>query len=338
MKRLLAIAACALSVANCYCAELFENGTLRPITLFDPIPANDTIGGYPIFQGDGKWTFSRGKDYTSTRGTKLASIQMAQFEYGVLFATQIVEANTNTGDGASWNGSPCAPGHLVMKDKGRGREDHCLTIDPIAHTVGAGSVTMLSLKLTNTASASRLYNITLLLNPELLGVKGTGVGDWTPESLKAQPYKQAFMEKLTAWAEKLLDASIKALDYSKPQDVFSQIPSFRTLVPIPSVYVGEKYSVSFLSALEDIKHRAGFAAVAFSPQADYKTRNGTAWGFANQLDADKKALENCESGRTAGTPPCKLVKFEELGIAPLPAAKPTTSVVVESPVPVAQKL
>ncbi|APW41550.1 hypothetical protein [Rhodoferax saidenbachensis] len=323
MKHWCIAAVLALNLTQGMAGELFPDGKLRPILLGDAIPAAETMGGYPIFAGDGKWTFVRGSDSTSSRGTKLASLQMSQFESGVLFATQIVDVAVSTGDGAFWNGSPCTPtGHLVMRNKGFGREDHCLTIDPVSHAVGPTMVTMLSIKLTNTGSTSRLYNITLLLNPDLLGIRSTGVGDWTPETLKAQPRKQAFMDKLTAWAESLQAASIKAMDYSKPQDVFAQIPSFRTLLPVSAANADQKYSIGFLSGLEDLKWRPNFKAIAYSQLGDYRTTWKSAWNYPSQPEADKKALDNCESGRPAAAPPCKLFTLEEQTAVVAPEAKP----------------
>jgi hypothetical protein len=322
VKKWCIAAVLALNLTHGMTGELFPDGKLRPIVLGDPIPAGDTIGGYPIFQGDGKWKFARSGEAVSSLGTKTAAIRMTQFESGELFASQTVEVALGTGTGAYWNGSPCAPGHLVMRNKARGQEDHCLTIDPASHTVGKTPETVLAIKLTNTGSASRLYSITLLLNPDLLGFRSTGVADWSPEALKAQPHKQAFMDKLTVWAEGLLDASIKAMDYAKPQDVFAQIPSFRSLMPVPAAYADQKYSLGFVSSLEDMKWRPNFKAVAYSQVGDYNMRYGTASNHANQADADKKAMDKCKSLRPASAPPCKLLLLEEKTAAASVETKP----------------
>jgi hypothetical protein len=321
-----ATAALALCmVLSAHSAELIDGGKLVPIKYAEPIPSGSTIGGYPIYPGDGKWIFTRGSTSTSTRGTQMASLQMSQYEGADLLATQIVDVTTSTGDGAMWAGSPCAGNHLYVKNNGSGRVDHCLTMDAVAHTVGDKAVTMFLFKVTHSSSASRFYSMTLLLNPYLLGYRGTGPADWGSDVLQVQTDKKAFVDKLSNWGEKLLDASMNVIDFSKPQDVYGKIPSFKTLLPVPAAYADAKFGMGFLSVLDDLKHRPGFAAVAYSPTTDYKTRHGWQSGAESQAVADKKAMENCESGRLSTSPPCKLVNLVELGITTLLPAQPSNT-------------
>lgn len=289
-------------------ADLFEDGKAKEIPFRTPLQAGDTAGGYTLYPGEGKWQFEKASATTATGpgAIVLGSIIAKQDEAGTLFARLFATVNLTQGEGRSWSGSPCGPGHLVMRNKGRGREDNCMTIDPIAVSIGDKQVTMLSIRLTNTGNAGRYYTTTLQLNPALLGVRDTGVGDWNEEVVKSQPYKQAFVAKLGAWAEKLQDASIEAFGFSQPKDTFKNVPSWRTLLSVPESLGQEQHSWSFLSAAEDIKNKAGSKALAYSMQGEGKTRWGNAWAQTSQEVADKLALANCENGRAPSSPVCKL--------------------------------
>ena len=299
-------------------ADLFEDGKLRPIKLDDPIVQTDTIGGYAIYPGEGLWKFVRGSESTSTGSgdnVKIGYIHISQSEGNALFARQLITANLQQSDIRSWGGSPCATGHLVMRNKGRGRADGCMTIDPIMVNVGNTPVLMLSIVLTNSGSGGRFNRTTLDINPALLGVRNTGLGDWTPEYVASKPHRKAFMDKLTAWAEKFQDSSIEAFGYSKPQDAYNEIVSLRTLLPVPADLVSAKRSLEFLSVVEYLQYVKGYAALAFSPKGDYKTQWEYVSDKPSQEEADKLALANCESKRATSLPACALYKIP---VAPIP--------------------
>lgn len=291
-------------------ADLFEDGKAKDVSFRTLLEASDTIGGYTMYPGEGKWRFEKTSTSTATgpSATILGSLIATQEEAGTLFARLLVTTNLTQGDGRSWAGSPCAPGHLVMRNKGRGREDNCLTIDPISLNVGNKQVTMLSVRLTNTASGGRYYTSILQLNPALLGFRETGVGDWSEQVVGSQPFKQAFMGRLTAWAEKLQDATYAAFDFNKPQDSFKDIPSWRSLLPVPAELADKKFSWSFLSAIEDIHHnKAGFKALAYSHKG--YTHWGSAFKYASQELADEAAMTNCKKNLKADAPECQLYSF-----------------------------
>lgn len=291
-----------------YAADIFEDGKARDIAFATPLQASDTLGGYALYPGEGKWLFEKTNSTQSTGPSTivLGSVLAKQDEAGTLFARLYVTANLNQGEGRSWSGTPCGPEHLIARNKPRGREDNCMTIDPAVLAVGEKQVTMLSIRITNTAGSGRYYTTLLQLNPALLGFRDTGLGDWNAEYIKTQPFKQAFLAKLTAWAEKLQDATNVAFSYNKPQDAFKDVPSWRELLPVPEALAQQKHSWGFLSAAEDIKNKKGYSALAFSPQGDYKTRWGNAWAQGSQELADKVALANCENGRAPSSPVCTL--------------------------------
>ena len=290
---------------NLFATDLFPEGVLREIKAGDFIQQTDTVGGYPIFQNDGNWKFLSGKAYTSSGGVepiKMGTMQLDYYLSGYLVARQNISVNTGGGGNSNWTGSPCSPGHLVIRDKGRGKQDNCMTIDAQVVTVGATPTTFLNVTFTNSGSAGRYYRITLSINADLLGIRSTGIGDWTEEELKAKPYKKEAIDKLTAWSEQIQDASIRAFDFGKPQDVYIKMPSFMTLLPVPVNLVGQKRSISFISAVEHLRHVDSITSIAYARYEDYKG----AWGYVtdqpSQEAADTAAVARCESIRSINRP------------------------------------
>lgn len=298
-------------------ADLFPEGNLRDIKSGDFIQSIDVVGGYPIFQNDGKWKYSTGRASTSTGGSDTVKMGTVQLEYlsgGYTLARQNISVNTTSGSNSYWSGTPCSSGHLVIRDKGRGRQDNCMTIDAQSVNTGSTATTFLNIVLTNSGSGGRYYRINLSINPDLLGIRNTGLGDWSEEELKAKPYKKQAIEKLTAWADHIQDASIKAFDYSKPQDVYMQILPIMTLLPVPEDLVGQKRSISFISAVEHLRHVETIKSIAYSPWEDYKG----SWGFVTEQPsqelADKAAIAKCENNRTTNrpdAPPCEVYRLTD---------------------------
>jgi VHL beta domain len=107
---------------------------------------------------------------------------------------------------------------------------------------------------------------------------------------------------LTAWAEPLQDGSIRAFDYSKPQDVYAKIPSLMTLLPVPGELAGQKRAFGFLSAVEHLRHQPAFSSIAYSRYGDYKGAWSVASGQTTQEIADATALANCETYRKTNKP------------------------------------
>jgi hypothetical protein len=303
---------------NTFAADLFEDGKLRPIKSGDLIQATDTIGGYPIYQDDGGWKFVSGKESSSTGGQgpiKMGSVLLDYAPNNYLLARQSLFASVDAGSANnSWGGSPCSMDHLVIRNKGRGRQDNCLTIDPKIVTMGTNPTVFLTIVLTNAGSNGRYYQLSLYVNADVLGVRGTGLGDWTKEELEAKPYKKEAMDRLTVWAEQLQDASIKAFDFSKPQDVYAKMPRVMTLLPVPEDIAGQKRSISFLSAVEHLRHQPAFSSIAYSRYEDYKGAWSFVTGKASQEMADAGALAACEASRKANkpdAPTCEIYKIKD---------------------------
>jgi hypothetical protein len=307
-----------------FAADLFPDGKLRQINAGDQILASDTVGGYPIFQDDGRWKFVRGRESSSTGGSspiKMGSVLLDYFQGTSLLARQSVLASLNGGGMASsWTGSPCSPDHLIVRNKGQGMQDNCMTIDPSIVTLGTVPSLFLTIVLTNSGSSGRYYQLSLLVSAELLGVRNTGLGDWTKEAIAAKPQKQKALERLTAWAEQLHEGSIRAFEFAKPQNVYERIPSLMSLLPVPNDLAGQKRSISFLSAVEDLRYQPTFSSIAYSPWEDYRGNWSSVNGHSTQETADAAALANCETNRKINRPNAPLCETYRLK-----AEKPSSS-------------
>jgi hypothetical protein len=79
-----------------------------------------------------------------------------------------------------------------------------------------------------------------------------------------------------------------------------------TLMTVPDDLRGGEFSLGFLGAVEDLKNKSGFKAIAYSKNGPGATRWANAWSQATQDDADKRALDSCERERAPSRPPCRL--------------------------------
>ncbi len=299
---LILLATCKVALSQ----ELFINGKLRPISPGSLITQNDTIGGYPIYQDDGRWTFVSGRESESTGSSqpiKMGTILLDYKEGTYLLARQSITASVSTGGlNSHWTGSPCSGEHIYTRNKGSGTNDNCLTINPFIINIGSKPTIFFNITSTNTASNGRYYKLTVYINAELLGLRDTGTGDWSKEEIKYKPHKQEIINRLISWSEQLQDGSIKALDYSKPQDVYNKMPSLMSLLPTPPDLANKKYSASFLSAVEHIRHQPKFSSIAYTHYDDYKTGWHFFTGRPTQEVADEAALNMCESTRKNSRP------------------------------------
>ena len=233
MKKSIVVFVLVLAAIQSYGADLFQDGKLRDIKKGDLIVSTDTIGGYPIYQDDGRWQFASSalSQSTGTEIIKMGEVFLDYYQGSEMLARQWLKATLTSGSIGNWNGTPCSPDHMVVRNKGRGKQDNCMTIDPRIINVGATPTLFLTIALTNTGSMGRYYRLNLSVNASQLGIKNSGVGDWTKEDLKVDVKKQEVLDRLTKWAELLQDASIQAFDFSKPQDVYAKIPLLTSLLP-----------------------------------------------------------------------------------------------------------
>jgi hypothetical protein len=308
-----------LWVGQSQSSELFPNGVLRNIAYREVIEQDVTIGGYPILLAGEKWQFEKGKAGSSTGGKsqiKMGSVTLVHFEGTKLFAMQSIAATTESGSNTYWSGEPCSPNHLVIRQAKKAiREDHCLTIDPMSTSVGNKPVTLLNVVITQSGSQGRYYQVAFGLNLEMLGFLDSSAAAWTEISIKEDKRKAKLLEKVTLWAENYFSFSNELINYTKPSpNLFEKVPPYRDLVPSPLGLKEEKYSVEFLSALEDISNRVGNSSIAFSRYKDHITPHGYAYGMGTKEMADKLAIDNCEKMRPVEAEKCTLFDLTQAQI------------------------
>lgn len=286
-------------------ADLFlEDRKLRPVAQGDALLTSDTVGGYAIYPGEGKWKFQDGKADMVLGPTTfwMGNLAMVHKEGEQPVAWQYLSANLNRShDTPGWRGGPCAAEHLVKKTVRYGNAESCLTIDASQNQSGA---LFFWVGVTNTAAAGRYLHHRLALVADLFGYRGTGSADWSQASLQVNPRRKEFIATLTAWGDKLQAASAKAFETGQPADAFKDMPSYMSLLFVPEELRGSDFSLSFISAVEDLKNKEGFKAIAYSKSSPGSTRWGNSWSKATQDDADKQAVATCERERAASRPPC----------------------------------
>lgn len=227
--------------------DLFVDQKPAHFVQYAHLDPSSTIGGYPIYQGDGDWrVIDVVPSQTNTISGDAESIKMGIAGFiqpalqGGNLASMWVRANlTTTGMNQYMTGSPCGGTHLVTVNHISGRDDNCMTID-----VGTPSATDLHvshfwIRITQNRSAGRSYHMDLRLNASALGFANTVPADWSTDALGAVPSRKMFIDNLQQWAGLLQNGAIRALDFSKPADAFSKVPPLRSLLPTPQAIANQ---------------------------------------------------------------------------------------------------
>lgn len=216
--------------------DLFEGVKPREFAVNTPLPADSTIGGYAIYQGDSKWrVISNKAGNPNNFGVSYGTVRLLQYEGGVYAAEMATTVNLNqSARGFYLTTNFCAGEHLVKVELisfqgNEGTTENCLTVDPYVATVSNRQITTLSIKVTNTQSAARLYQIHMLINPAVLGFPGTAASDWTIEEMAKNPERKQFIDRVTLLGKQLQGATKEAIAFSKPKDAFKAVPSWKAL-------------------------------------------------------------------------------------------------------------
>ncbi len=313
MKKILCTLLSPLLCAHLCAAELFPDGQPDAYQQQSPLENPSTVGGYAIYPGQGDWRIaSLALQKTGALGTaealSLGTVALEQFgpggEWlaGMWLAANLVNVSTNQ----YMTGSPCSGGHLIAVNKGRGRDDNCLTVDPDRAQIGGRTVPLMLVRISQAKSAGRLYKVALALNMELLGFPDARPEDWTAQAVQTSPQRKAVVEQLQQWAEALQDGSARAIDFSKPQDAFAKVPSYLTLMQVPANLADGTFPQAFQAAVLATRDKPGFKAIAYSRISPQNFRWQNRYGMGDQESADRQALESCESGRPASAPQCRL--------------------------------
>ncbi len=302
-------------------ADLFNGDKPMEFTKGSLLAPGTTVAGYPVFNANGEWRLQNvtastasTTGQTTSQGSGLGFISLSQNEAnGDWFANLLLLVSTAPSGGNVYaTGAPCGGFHMVAVNKGEGKDDNCLTIDAANFQSGSRFITYFNVVVTQTRSGGRRYVMTLQLNAEMLGFRETAPSDWNnADSLQLSPSRVAFVSNIKKWAELLQNGTENALVYSKPQNIFDGIPSYRTLLPVPSDLADGSFSQSFIGAVESTKYKPTFRAIAYTKLSPGRVKWSNDYGRASQEAAEKVAFENCEKGRASNTEPCKLYNMDK---------------------------
>lgn len=234
-------------------ADVFDRYEPRTHNLLERLEANATIGGYPIWNGEGKWRLVEIKRSDST-GTAMSvpmgRVTVIQTENKQFVAAMDVNANLAQGTASDWTDEPCKRDDLLFKASlgGAFTNINCVTLnhladyqrnpggkfaEAIAEVRSQGieiPPTVLLITATRYSSNLRRLQVKLILNPEIEGFERTneswGRSPWRKSQALKDPKKRAFIDSLSAWSVNFA----KALDqaFEKKIDAFSSIPTWRT--------------------------------------------------------------------------------------------------------------
>lgn len=246
--------AALLATQVCSAAELFPKNLPRPYEVADKLESDATMGGYPIWAGEGKWRVAelvRSDSTGSAASVPLGAARFFQTEGKNFVAAMEVRSNLQSGSGF-WMGEPCKRDDMLFKSQlAGGREDNCVTINHITRYMsnpGGKSAevyamlreqgvdippTVIQVVFTRNAQNLRTVAYTLWINPELSGLSREtepewGRNPWNKTMSFKDPAKKQYIDALTVWATNFQKRMNDALD-QKP-DAFAGSPSWR-IVP-----------------------------------------------------------------------------------------------------------
>lgn len=213
--------------------DLFPGGKAQPIERFAEVPAGTTMGGYPLFSGARNWHLLGHKVESNNMDVRIGYLQMISPMDNDYFAEMsVITSLSGASEEGYFSADLCSHGksHLYMLNKAAGRNDNCLLIDPVSAQIGGKSLTVLFIKVRNSQSSWRLYDLSVYLSLDKMGFPGTVASDWTPSAVAADPKKQQTFERVVAWSKQLQDGVNKAIAFSKPQNAFEGVPAIQTLL------------------------------------------------------------------------------------------------------------
>jgi hypothetical protein len=235
MRAIYALLISLLCIAqSAHSREIFEGRKAPTFAREQTIYAEDQVGGYQIYAGNGTWQFEDATvSYSGGRADSIpiGVIRMTSWEAGEIVATQVIHANLGSNNGAYWSGSPCEGESLAKRNRGRGRFDDCMMIKANSITVGSKPVTFLVVTTVQSQSSGRYYYGAVAFNAAYLGFPGTVETEWNKYTVQSDAAKAALLDKLRAWAELYQDAVAAQMDYRRPPDTFAAVPMLKSLKP-----------------------------------------------------------------------------------------------------------
>lgn len=239
-----------------FSAELFPDGKPLSMTIGDRIEPGSTVGGYPIWNGEGKWRYLESAKWDTTGVVVgLGRATVFQTENKQFVATMSVIGNLALAPSRDWTDEPCKRDDYLFKSLSGGpfRNINCVSIN---HIVGyPGNVTgkdaeafaffkeqgidvpptVIRVTFTRYTDSMRRYEVRLSINPEIVGFQrdtGTvwGQNSWHKTQAMNNPDKKKFIDELSAWAS----AFAKQMDpaFDKEPNAFASIPTWRKGVDV----------------------------------------------------------------------------------------------------------
>lgn len=257
MKLRLGALAITLSLSQAaYAAELFTGWGMNPrdFKLGDPLEADAAIGGYPVWQGEGKWRINDIVKRTSTGGNipfgDLLAFQTENKQLVMAMRTSATIGGTDRN--MYWTDDPCKREDLLFKhgDSTSRAGFNCVTINHIvgymsnpsgkaAEAValireqgGVTPSTIMRIEFSQTRG-SQYYVLSLDINPEIVGFKPETATSWSTSPWNKlyafnDPAKKKFIDELGAWA---LTMSQRMGDViNQKSSALTGIPSWRTVI------------------------------------------------------------------------------------------------------------
>ena len=234
-------------------ADLFVDAKPRQFTMADKLEVDATIGGYPIWTGEGKWRISdliRSDSTGRADPVPLGDVRLFQTEGKSWVAAMEVKSNLRAGSGY-WTGEPCKRDDMLFKlQMGAGREDNCLTINHITHYMSSPEgkalelyalfkeqgidlpPTVLLMQFTRNGLSQKTLTYWIWVNPELAGFAREsepewGRNPWNKTMSFKDPAKKHYIDALSVWATNFASHMDDAL--KQKSDAFAGIPSWRTI-------------------------------------------------------------------------------------------------------------
>ncbi|WP_342617562.1 hypothetical protein [Rhodoferax sp. GW822-FHT02A01] len=241
LKKIYLASAFLLLSSAVHATDIFASGKPVEMSVGAEVKPDFTVGGYSIYQGAGNWRLFKSESSTSSARGEATSVNL-----GWVSLFELVDPQTNAyvgmdmtvnlssgGPNDYWTGNPCAGVHLAAVNKAQGQDDNCMTIDVKAGPTGSKGAENFIVRSTQSASSGRLFAIAIALPIRMLGLPDSSDANWTSAAVEADPAKAAVLNRVKEWAVQLQDASRKAIGFSKPQDAFAAVPSYRTLMKAP---------------------------------------------------------------------------------------------------------
>lgn len=235
--------------------ELFPGLEPRAFEFGQPINVADTIGGYPIWQNDGRWRLFHLVLQSSTLGNPLGRASWIQTEEGRFVAGMEVKANLRGSPAPDWTDEPCKRVDFLYKKnlKGLYTNVNCVSINHrVNYFVTPTGMyqeylakfrehkiefppTVIVITVTRYSNNGRRYVVELVINPELEGFQRASeslwaVNPWHKSQAFRDPRKKAYIESLSRWADQFAEHIDAAFEMKL--DAFVGMTSWRTVQSI----------------------------------------------------------------------------------------------------------